>query len=156
MKQVFILGMMVLFSFSAFAQADKSEARKTQFNLTSKQIGIKGYDPVAYFTEGKAKEGKSSLTATYQGINYYFENSANRDLFKANPSKYEPQYGGWCAYAMGNDGSKVEVDPETFKVSNGKLYLFYNKFFTNTKKSWDKDEAHLMKNADAKWGKTFK
>ena len=156
MKKVFILSMMVVIGVTSFAQADKTDARKAHFNLASKQTGIKGYDPVAYFTEGKAKEGKSTFTATYQGINYCFESAANRDLFKANPSKYEPQYGGWCAYAMGNDGSKVEVDPETFKVTNVKLYLFYNKFFTNTKKSWDKDEAHLMKNADANWGKTFK
>ncbi len=156
MKQVFILSMMVVFSLASIAQADKTTTRTANYNLTSKQTGIKGYDPVAYFTEGKAKEGKPSITTSYQGINYYFETAANKDLFKANPTKYEPQYGGWCAYAMGNDGSKVEVDPETFKVSNGKLYLFYNKYFTNTKKSWDKDEAHLMKNADTNWGKIFK
>ena len=156
MKQVILFSVMVLLGASSFAQTDKSDVRKAQFNLAKKQTGIKGYDPVAYFTEGKAKEGKEGITASYQGVSYNFESAANRDLFKANPSKYEPQYGGWCAYAMGNDGSKVEIDPETFKINNGKLYLFYNKFFTNTKKSWDKDEARLMKNADANWAKTFK
>ncbi len=156
MKRLFLLGTISFLWVATFAQADKTTQRQANFNVASKQLGIKGYDPVAYFTDGKAKEGKESFAASYQGINYYFVSAANRDLFKTNPAKYEPQYGGWCAYAMGNDGSKVEVDPETFKITNGKLYLFYNKFFTNTKKSWDKDEARLMKNADANWGKTFK
>ena len=156
MKRVFLLGAISLFWVTSFAQADKTTQRQANYNLASKQLGIKGYDPVSYFTDGKAKEGKESFTFSYQGISYYFTSAANRDLFKANPSRYEPQYGGWCAYAMGNDGSKVEVDPETFKIVNSKLYLFYNKFFTNTKKSWDKDEARLMKNADANWAKTFK
>ncbi|HZE82850.1 MAG TPA: YHS domain protein, partial [Puia sp.] len=66
---------------------------------------------------------------------------------------YEPQYGGWCAYAMGKDGSKVEVDPGTFKIVNGKLFLFYNRFFNNTLKTWNKDEDHLHKNADNNWQK---
>ena len=81
--------------------------------------------------------------------------SFDKELFKKNPAQYEPQYGGWCAYAMGNDGSKVEVDPETFKILNAKLYLFYNKYFTNTLKSWNKDEGRLMKSADANWMKFY-
>ena len=156
MKSVLVLSIVSLLCVGAFAQTDKSTQRLAQYNVTSKQLAIKGYDPVAYFVSGKAAEGKPAFATNYQGINYYFASAANRDAFKANPSKYEPQYGGWCAYAMGNDGSKVEVDPETFKIANGKLYLFYNKYFTNTKKSWDKDEAHLMKNADANWAKSFK
>ena len=60
---------------------------------------------------------------------------------------------GWCAYAMGAKGEKVEVDPETFKIVDGKLYLFYNKFFNNTLESWNKDEARLRSNADKNWSK---
>jgi YHS domain-containing protein len=138
----------------AFSQ-DQTALRQKQFNISSKQIGIEGYDPISYFTEGKAKEGKSSIAVYHAGITYYFTTAANKDLFKKNPSQYEPQYGGWCAYAMGNDGSKVEVDPETFKIINGKLYLFYNKYFTNTLKSWNKNEAVLMKSADGNWQKFY-
>ncbi len=69
---------------------------------------------------------------------------------------YEPQYGGWCAYAMGNSGEKVEVDPETYKIVDGKLYLFYNKYFTNTLKSWNKDEAKLKSKADESWKNFYK
>jgi hypothetical protein len=85
-----------------------------------------------------------------------FPSAQNRDLFKADPARYKPQYGGWCAYAMGASGEKVEVDPETFKVLNGKLYLFYNKYFNNTLKSWNKDEPELKKKADANWMKLGK
>lgn len=77
----------------------------------------------------------------------------NKDLFAAAPVKYEPQYGGWCAYAMGAKGEKVSVDPETFKITDGKLFLFYNRFFTNTLKDWNKDENNLKINADKSWEK---
>jgi len=125
-------------------------------NLNKAGIAIDGYDPVAYFNQSKAIEGKKEWSVTIDGANYLFSNPQNATLFKADPSKYQPQYGGWCAYAMGATGEKVEVDPETFKVLNGKLYLFYNKFFNNTLKSWNKDEANLKQKADANWQKILK
>ncbi len=139
-----------------FVNAFSQDAlRKKHFNLDD-GIAIHGYDPVAYFAEGKAKKGDKDLGGLiHSGITYYFSTSANKEAFKKNPAAYEPQYGGWCAYAMGNDGSKVNVDPETFKIVNGKLYLFYNRFFNNTLKSWNKNESILMKNADANWQKIF-
>lgn len=78
----------------------------------------------------------------------------NKEEFIKNPAKYEPAYGGWCAYAMGSDGEKVSVDPKTFKIVNGRLNLFYNKFFNNTLDDWNKDEANLKKKADVNWQKT--
>jgi YHS domain-containing protein len=153
MKTVLLFAAILCMNMS-FSQ-DQTGLRQKQFNIGSKQIGIEGYDPVAYFSEGKAKEGKASIAIYYAGITYYFSTAGNKELFKKNPSQYEPQYGGWCAYAMGNDGSKVEVDPETFKIINGKLYLFYNKYFTNTLKSWNKNETTLMKSADGNWLKFY-
>jgi len=100
---------------------------------------------VAYFTQKKAVKGKSLITSTYEGVIYYFSTQANKDAFLKSPSSYEPQYGGWCAYAMGSSGEKVEIDPETFKIIEGKLYLFYNAYFNNTLKSWNKDETNLKK-----------
>ena len=64
----------------------------------------------------------------YNGTTYRFISQQNREEFAKNPARYEPQYGGWCAYAMGKQGEKVEVDPETFKILDGKLFLFYNKY----------------------------
>jgi hypothetical protein len=88
-----------------------------------------------------------------EGVTYYFSTVQNRELFKANPLKYEPQFGGWCAYAMGENGEKVSVDPETFKIIDGKLYLFYNKFFNNTLKEWNKNENALKQKAEQNWAK---
>ncbi len=145
----------LLFStvFTVVVSAQSTEARKKQFNVDESGLAIKGYDPVAYFTSNKAIDGKKDITLGYQGVTYRFATTANRDAFKANPGEYEPLYGGWCAYAMGSAGEKVEVDPGTFKIVDGKLYLFYNKFFNNTLKSWNKDEAHLKTNADKNWMK---
>src|SRR5688572_22878674 len=150
MKQFVWLSFLFFPAAVSYSQAD---SREKQFNLSDHHIAIQGYDPVAYYVENKAVEGNSSLKLNYQGVTYLFKSKENLDLFKANPSKYEPEYGGWCAYAMGAKGEKVEVDPETFKIIDGKLYLFYNKFFNNTLESWNKDETRLKTNADQSWAK---
>ncbi len=148
------LSVLILFVGQVYAQ-DISAKRKKEFNLEN-SVAIQGYDPVAYFATGKALAGKKELSSSYQGVTYLFSSVTNRDLFKATPEKYEPVYGGWCAYAMGATGQKVEVDPETFKIIDGKLYLYYNKFFTNTLKTWNKDEKSLKEKADINWLKIFK
>jgi YHS domain-containing protein len=154
MKYFLSLITLAVFSLTTTAQ-DAGALRKKHFN-TEDGIAIKGYDPVAYFTQNKAIKGKKELAISHQGIVYYFSSAQNKELFKAAPFKYEPEYGGWCAYAMGNSGEKVSIDPETFKLANGRLYLFYNRFFTNTLKDWNKNEATLKKNADTNWPKLFK
>lgn len=150
-KQIALLACIIILSVSAgFAQT--TAMRQKQFNLES-GLAIQGYDPVAYFTMHKAVEGKKEFSAAYNGVTYHFSSKTNRDEFTRNPKRYEPQFGGWCAYAMGKKGEKVEVDPETFKVLDGKLYLFYNKYFNNTLKSWNQDESHLKSQADKNWTK---
>jgi YHS domain-containing protein len=138
----------------AFAQNPFSQ-RVAQFNLKKGEPAIEGYDPVSYFRNGRPVKGRKDFTDTYQGISYRFSSQQNLEAFRKDPSAYEPQYGGWCAYAMGNDGSKVEVDPETFKVIDGRLYLFYNAFFNNTLKTWNKDQQGLKKKADQNWQKYY-
>jgi len=125
--------MLLVFAVLATTQvsAQSVTKRTKEFNL-EKGLAIQGYDPVAYFTQKKAVKGKTSIATTFEGVTYYFTSNENKEIFKKNPSGYEPQYGGWCAYAMGANGEKVEVDPETFKIVNGKLYLFYNAYFNNT------------------------
>lgn len=153
MKSILFLVSIFTLGIASYAQ-DATAIRKKHFNLDG-DIGIKGYDPVAYFTEHKAIKGNKGLSVFYKGVIYNFSSVGNKELFKAGPSKYEPEYGGWCAYAMGKNGEKVSVDPETFKIIDGKLYLFYNKFLTNTLKDWNKNEATLKKNADANWPKLY-
>ncbi len=151
--KILIIASWLLIAFSAGSSAQTVNARIQQFNLSKSGLAIEGYDPVAYFTGNKATQGKKEISITYEGVTYYFSTAQNRETFKAAPMKYEPQYGGWCAYAMGAKGEKVEIDPETFKIVNGKLYLFYNKYFNNTLKSWNKDEVQLNANADRNWSK---
>jgi YHS domain-containing protein len=150
MKQ-FLLFM--AFFLAVFVSSAQDQKRTQAFNL-EKGLAVQGYDVVAYFN-GKAIKGESSLAVIHQGIRYHFSSTVNKEEFKKNPGKYEPQYGGWCAYAMGTTGEKVEIDPETFKILNGKLYLFYNKRFNNTLKTWNKDEQALKTKADANWGRLF-
>ena len=133
---------------------DVSAKRKTDFNL-EKGVAIQGYDPVAYFLQNKAVKGSKELAVFHQGVVYYFLSVGNKEEFKKNPAKYEPQYGGWCAYAMGAKGEKVSIDPETFKIVGGRLYLFYNKLFNNTLTDWNKDEPNLKSKADLNWQKLF-
>ncbi|TAD85744.1 MAG: YHS domain-containing protein [Bacteroidetes bacterium] len=130
-----------------------AQTRVKHFNLEKSTLAIQGYDPVAYFTDGKAVEGSKAFSVAFDGALYRFKSEQNKQAFKANPAKYEPQYGGWCAYAMGATGEKVEVDPETFKIIDGKLFLFFNKYFNNTLKTWNKDENSLHTKADANWKK---
>lgn len=143
---------LITIHFACFSHGQSPAVPSNLYNL-EEGVAIKGYDPVAYFTSNQAIKGDRKWAVLYHGATYYFSSSENKEAFKLNPSKYEPQYGGWCAYAMGKDGSKVQVDPGTFKIIDGKLFLFYNQFFNNTLKSWNKDEVHLHKNADLNWQK---
>lgn len=135
------------------AWAQEESARLKNYNLR-KGIGLQGYDPVSYF-QGQPKEGKETITQVVKGVTYYFSSSANRDKFRASPERYEPAYGGWCAYAMGETGEKVKVDQKTFKIIDGRLYLFYNFWGNNTLESWNKNEANLKNKADQNWGRFF-
>lgn len=141
----------VLLCSLGIVYAQSMQQRQKNFNLEN-GLAIQGYDPVSYFT-GKPVEGDKAYAFQFQGVVYYFKNAANLEQFKKSPTNYEPQYGGWCAYAMGAKGEKVDIDPETFKIIDKKLYLFYNKYFNNTLKSWNKDEAKLKSKADANWSK---
>ena len=152
MQILFNLTILTLLTFAGFSQ--DASTRKKEY-LLNQGTALSGYDPTAYFT-GKAQKGKKEFTHTHEGVNYRFANTNNLENFKKNPSKYEPQYGGWCAYAMGSIGEKVEVDPETFKIVNGKLYLFYHTFFSNTLTDWNKDENALKAKADVNWFKFIK
>jgi YHS domain-containing protein len=153
MKHVLFFSLLSLFVTGINAQ-DQTAIRKKQFNLDA-GVAVSGYDPVAYFTQNKAVKGSKDNAYTYEAVTYYFSSAANKEAFKQNPANYEPQYGGWCSYAMGAKAEKVPVDPKTFKIVDGKLNLFYNKFFNNTLTDWNKDEPGLKKKAGANWAKIF-
>ena len=151
MKTNAIFIWLLVSSFYLAAQSDG--ARKEHFN-TKKNVAIEGFDPVSYF-DNKPSEGKPQFSYNYKGIVYHFASAANLNKFKSAPEKYEPAYGGWCAYAMGDAGEKVKIDPDTFKIIDGKLYLFYNFWGNNTLNSWNKHEGKLKSNADKNWHQIF-
>ena len=145
---------MCLFLCLTIGFAHSQSIQQKNFNVKN-NLALEGYDPVSYF-DGKPVEGKSAYTFTHNGVKYQFVSKTNFDKFKSSPEKYEPAYGGWCAFAMGDSGEKVKVDIETYKIVEGKLYLFYNFWGTNTLTDWNKNERKLKESADRNWGKFVK
>src|SRR5262245_32720617 len=114
------------FAFSALLTLSCSHAYTADaVNRDSAGLALKGYDVVAYFAQGKPVAGKKEFQYEWMGARWQFSSSANRDLFAANPDKYTPQYGGYCAYGV-SEGHKAPIDPMVWKIVNGKLYLNYN------------------------------
>ncbi len=127
----------------------------SQFNLGKDGLALSGYDPVSYRDEGggKPKEGKKDITYRYRGVLYRFVSDDNKKKFVDDPQKFEPAYGGWCAYAMAKD-DKVEIDPESFLIQDGKLLVFYDGFLAHTRTKWqDEGKEKLKKKADHYWAK---
>lgn len=128
------------------------QAQTIDYNI-QKGYAANGYDVVSYFS-GKAQEGLKEYTATYDGVKYRFISQSNMEKFTATPTKYLPEYGGYCAYAVAVSGKKVKVDPETFEIRQGKLYLFYNVGKTNTLDLWLNESPNELKaKADGNWKK---
>lgn len=139
-------------AFSEFAgklAAATQDKESREANLES-HLALAGYDPVAYLDEKAATAGDKRIESTFRGITYRFASAANRSKFNAGPTRYLPAYGGWCATAMAK-GDKVEVDPKNFKVTNGRVFLFYKGFFGNAINDWNKDEPGLTVKADSHW-----
>jgi len=125
-------------------------AQKSDYN-TKKGFVAEGYDVVSYFNN-KAEKGDKKFTTTYDGVQFKFSSKENLETFKKSPKKYVPAYGGYCAYAIGLKGEKVSINPKTFEIRDGKLYLFYNAWGTNTLKLWQKEGAEQLKQkADKNW-----
>jgi len=144
------------FSYEQFAaklaELKEKAAAIQQYNLGADKVAISGYDPVAYFTQGKALKGRKEISASHRGVTYYFTTEEDKKLFAESPDKYLPTYGGWCATAMAK-GEKVEIDPTNFKVTKGRLFLFFKAFYANAIKDWNKDEPGQTAKADANWKK---
>ena len=110
-------------------------------------MAIEGTDPVAYFTEGKPVEGKADITYDYGGVTWRFASAANRDTFAAEPARYAPQYGGYCAWAV-SEGYTASTVREAWHIEDGKLYLNYSK---GVQGRWQEDIPGHISKADANW-----
>ncbi len=130
-----------------------AEAKKAEvFTGIVKGVAVGGYDPVAYFTGGKPARGDKAITLEHNGAVWRFASNENRDAFKADPAKYAPQYGGYCAWAV-SQGYTAKGDPNAWKVVDGRLYLNYNK---NVQATWAKNIPGNVKKADANWPAALK
>ncbi len=137
-----ILGMLTL-----AAKADDFRNIE-QYNLEN-TVSLKGYDPVSYFPEGGStpQMGSSEFALEYKGVTYLFTSQSNQDQFLTDPSKYEPTYGSWCAYAMAS-GSKVDIQPHLFTISGNRLHLFVA---SRAKRNFDRDIESHENRADGFW-----
>ena len=110
-------------------------------------IAIKGTDPVAYFRQGQPVTGSTQFTYQWGGATWRFSSAENRDLFAANPERYAPQYGGFCAWAV-SQGYTAPIDPTAWKIVDGKLYLNFNQRVQNR---WSRDIPGNIAKADRNW-----
>ncbi len=115
-------------------------------------LAIGGYDPVAYFTDGKPVEGEERFSLDHDGTTWRFASAANRDTFKADPAKYAPQYGGFCAYAV-SQGYTAKIEPDAWRIVDGKLYLNYS---TSVNRRWAEDIKGYIEAGDRNWPEIVK
>jgi YHS domain-containing protein len=137
--RVLVFAAAVLFAHAA--------AAGKPFVFADQNGAIRGYDPVAYFTHGAPAKGSKEFRHEWRGATWHFASSANRDRFAADPQRYAPQYGGYCAYGVAL-GSAPPIDPAAWSIVDGKLYLNYN---LPTRATWEKDIPGYIRKADANW-----
>ncbi|KAB1160407.1 YHS domain-containing (seleno)protein [Tenacibaculum aiptasiae] len=126
-------------------------AQKTDYN-TKKGYVAEGFDVVSYFEDGKPLEGKKKFQTTYDGTKFKFSSEKNLNLFKENPVKYIPQYGGYCAYAIAEKNKKMYIDPEVYEIRDGKLYLFYSSWIGSKLGDWQEgDVKKRQMRGDKNW-----
>lgn len=149
-KKVFLIGCLSITMCNVFAQSVFKDANN---------VANAGYDVVNYFVAYTAERGSKDYSTSYNGATYYFVSQTNLDAFITAPTKYLPQFDGYCAFAVAKMNQKVPVDPKTFRIEDGKLYLFFNDYWEgkpfNTKVPWVNNEADFLKLAETNW-KTLK
>jgi YHS domain-containing protein len=151
MKRRFVLALAVGLCIVSFAGAPAFAGKPEIYTGLLSSAAVGGYDPVAYFTEGKPVEGKSEFATEWKGAKWYFASRENLDKFLAMPEAYAPQYGGYCAYGVAQ-GSAVKGDPELWRIVDGKLYLNYSKDVVGL---WVKDIPGFIVKANANWPKVL-
>ena len=161
MKYMLTVMVVILGFFFAKAQNLKPayfNEEADHYNVGEERIAVQGYDLVAYHTDNKALKGSVEYQYTHDGVIYHFITAANKTLFISDPEKYMPAYGGYCAFSLGMPNGfgggvpgKYPVDPESFKISNGRLYLFFKKDGFEALRLWNKAEERFRKMADLRW-----
>jgi YHS domain-containing protein len=131
----------------------ESRAYLNSHNLPSTGLALESYCPVAYFAAGKAIRGKAKYASTYNDVTYHFVSADAKKLFEANPEKYLPAYGGWCAFGL-SVKDKFPVDPTNFKIVDGKLMVFLKNNNVDALVIWSQgDKEKLIRKSAAHWKK---
>ena len=128
------------------SSANRAEGVKP-VNTTAENPAVRGFDTVAFFTDERLTEGKAEFAYDWRGARWRFANAENLELFKQNPEKYAPQFGGYCSYAVSR-GYTADADPATWKIVNGKLYLNYNH---EVRKMWEQNQHHFINDGEKNW-----
>jgi YHS domain-containing protein len=124
-----------------------ADSKSDPVNHTKAGVAIQGFDPVAYFSDAKPVKGDARFTYAWHGATWQFASADHRDLFAKDPDHYAPQYGGYCAYGV-SENHTVDIDPEAWKIIEGKLYLNYSQRIRN---NFLKDPADRIQRADRNW-----
>src|SRR5215475_7440043 len=140
MKKIFLL-LLLFVTLPVFGQT------KTLLNLDKQGVAIQGYDPVAFFTQNKPVKGRPEFESKYNGARYLFATAEDKATFDANPAKYEPQFGGFCAYAASKNRT-APVKIEAFQIVNGRLLMQYDLDIRN---EFNKDTEGNLQKADRNW-----
>lgn len=161
MKNTYLILVSILITTISYAQKEKvklANADAPSQNIGKDSLAVGGYDLTEYFTNKKGTKGSSTYQYEYQAVKYFFLNEKNKSTFVENPEKYLPQYGGYCAYGLGMDSGlngnppgKYPINPETYKIIDNKLYLFYNDNGYNFLTFWELNEEAYLENANKRW-----
>ena len=144
-KSVIVIVAVAMFSTATFGQNKKAN------NIDDSKIALQGYSAVSYLDLGLAQRGNKQFKTIHQNIAYYFTSAEQKAKFDRNPSKYLPQFGGFCAFGV-YAGAKFRVDPNKFVVSGGKYYLFLNDLEVDAKQLWiSENESKLLSKANSNW-----
>jgi YHS domain-containing protein len=141
------LGILLVLGVAHTAMAVDEVNVSTGDTMAGKPLALHGYDPVAYFTDGKPVIGDAKHTAVYNGAAYYFASADHKKTFEANPVKYAPAYGGYCAYGV-SVGKKFDGSPQYWTVNNDKLYLNLN---ADISRKFAEDLGGNIKKAEKNW-----
>lgn len=148
--QTIIVAILMVLGTTVMAQS------KTANNIDDSKIALQGYSPVSYLDLGIAQKGVKEYKSTFDGLAFYFTSADQKKSFEANPKKYLPQYGGYCAFGV-SVGAKFRVDPNKFVVNDGKYYLFLYDLEVDAQQLWlAGNHKELVKKADANWAKLSK
>lgn len=148
MKRMSFLVLMLMLPMTAVAG-------NSSWNVDEHGVVLGGYDVVAYHTQDRAVRGSSAHAETYDGATFYFASAENQKAFHEDPKRFVPKFGGFCAFGVAKNHAKVPTDPETFKIHNGELLVFFNDVYNgqkvNTKILWNQSEESLYREAVATW-----